>query len=135
MPSKAVFFYGLFMGAAYRKDPSAPRVGQRAVLTDYALIIETRATLIPRIGAKAWGLVEHVDDAELDALYTGPAMASYKPVPVICRSLEEGDAIPAVTYIAPLSDAPADPAYVLKLVDVLRSCGLPPESWEGLKSP
>ena len=111
-----------------------PRVRQRAVLPDYALIIEARATLIPRIGAKAWGIVEHVADTELDALYAGSAMASYKLVAVTCRGLEAGDAIPAITYIAPLSDAPGDPAYVLKLINVLRSCGLPPESWEGLKS-
>jgi Gamma-glutamyl cyclotransferase, AIG2-like len=134
MPNQAVFFYGLFMDPAYREGPLLPRTRQRAFLPDYALIIQTRATLIPRIGAKAWGIVENVTDAELDALYAGPAMASYRPVPVVCRSLEAGDAIPAITYIAPLSDAPADPAYAHKLANVLRFCGLPPESWESLKS-
>jgi hypothetical protein len=135
MPNQAVFFYGLFMDPAYREGPSVPRVRQRAVLPDYALIIETRATLIPQIGAKAWGIVEDVTHAELNALYAGPAMASYKPLAVTCRGLEAGGAIPAITYIAPLSDAPADSAYVLKLANVLRSCGLPPESWESLKGP
>ena len=56
-----------------------------------------------KVGARAWGIVEDVTDPELDALYAGPAMDSYKPVPVLCRNLEADDAIPAVAYIAPLS--------------------------------
>ena len=62
MPSKAVFLYGLFMGAAYRQVPFSSRTRQRAFLPDYALIVQTRATLTPKVGARAWGIVEDVTD-------------------------------------------------------------------------
>ena len=97
-----VFFYGLFMDQDILTkrgiNPANPRKGH---LKDYTLKIGKRASLIPCINEKAYGLVMEVDDDEIRQLYAEKSVADYIPEKVTVVT-ESGEQITAICYNLPL---------------------------------
>ena len=75
-----VFFYGLFMNLNILSEQgitySNPR---KAILNDYALKIGNRASLIPSLNEKAYGIVMTVVQGEMSKLYSEESVADYVP--------------------------------------------------------
>ena len=93
------FFYGLFMDTdVLRQSGVAPVNPRRAYVEDYALHIGQRATLVPRAGARAYGMVFALTHAELDRLYGAPGLETYRPEGVLAHPLE-GAPAPALSQV------------------------------------
>ena len=123
------FFYGLFMDVEVLRragaEPSNPR---RAFVSDFALRIGQRATLVPSLGARAYGMVIALTHAELDRLYTAPGLEHYRPEAVVAQPLE-GTSIAALCYNLVCAPEPHErnPEYALRLRGVLKNLGFPTE--------
>lgn len=123
------FFYGLFMDVRVLREagvePSNPR---RAFVADFALRIGRRATLVPSVGARAYGMLIGLTHAELDRLYDAPGLEHYRPEAVLARPLE-GTAIAALCYNLLQAPEPHErnPEYALRLRTVLADLGFPKE--------
>jgi hypothetical protein len=123
------FFYGLYMDLDVLREagivPIAPR---QAFVDNFALQIGRRATLLPAVGARAYGMLYTVTHDELDRLYTAPGLEQYRPEAVLARPLD-GAPIPALCYN--LREAPQpherNPDYALRLQRVLDKLGFPPK--------
>ena len=124
-----VFFYGLFMDSALLAEqqvqPVNPRHGH---LDGFALRIARRATLVPRSGARAYGVVFGLTHGELDRLYSAPGLEQYRPEPAMVQTLE-GRAIPALCYTLPVEPPPEEhnPEYAARLRTVLTKLKFPTE--------
>lgn len=93
-----VFFYGLFMnGAILRQSGVTPSNPRRARVTDFALRIGERATLVSSNGAQAFGMLMALTHADLDLLYNAPGLEQYRPEAVIAQTLE-GLSVPALCW-------------------------------------
>lgn len=96
-----IFFYGLFMdvnvlmkkGISY----SNPR---KAVLNDYDLKIGNRASLIPCLNEKSYGIVMTVKLDEINTLYSEKSVSDYIPEKVEVIT-ESGESINATCYNLP----------------------------------
>lgn len=123
------FFYGLFMDVEVLKQagvkPSTPR---RAFVSDFALRIGQRATLVPSPGARAYGMVIALTHAELERLYGAPGLEHYRPEPVFAQVIE-GTTIPALCYNLLQVPEPHErnPEYAARLRSVLTKLGFPTE--------
>lgn len=121
------FFYGLFMDVDVLSQmgvkPANPR---RACVTQFALRIGQRATLVPSPGARAYGMLIALTHAELERLYGAPGLESYRAEAVLAQPIG-GIAIPALCYN--LLQAPEsherNPDYALRLKSVLTKLGFP----------
>jgi hypothetical protein len=123
------FFYGLFMDIAIlRESGAAPVDPRRAYVDGFALRIGRRATLLPSAGARAYGMLFALTDAELERLYAAPGLEQYRPEAVLARPLE-GPPTPALCYN--LREAPRpderNPEYAARLQRALGALGFPPE--------
>jgi hypothetical protein len=123
------FFYGLFMDAEILRNAGvSPGNARRAYVDDFALRIGQRATLLPSVGARAYGMLIELTHAELDRLYAVPGLELYRPEAVLARPLE-GTPTPALCYN--LREAPLpherNPEYAAKLLAVLRKLDFPRE--------
>ncbi|HMH16602.1 MAG TPA: gamma-glutamylcyclotransferase family protein [Burkholderiales bacterium] len=128
------FFYGLFMDeSVLRKSGVTPSNPRRASVTDFALRIGQRATLVPSKGAKAFGMLMSLTHADLDVLYGGPGLEHYKPEAVVARTLE-GLPLPALCFNLPEAPNPEErnPEYAARLQSVLNQLGFPREYVESL---
>lgn len=105
--------------------PSNPR---RAFVDDFALRIGQRATLVPSLGSRAYGMVIALTHAELERLYNAPGLERYRPEAVLAQLLE-GRTIPALCYNLLQAPAPHErnPEYASRLRGVLTKLGLPAE--------
>ena len=84
-----IFFYGLFMDESrLRAAGFGPVMIGPAVLNDYALAIESRATLLAEIGARSYGVVMTLPKVEAQSLYSEPSVADYIPEQVTVTLLE-----------------------------------------------
>jgi hypothetical protein len=96
-----IFFYGLFMDVAILSknglNPSNPRKGY---LQDYALKIGDRASLIPCLNERSYGIVMTVDDIAIQKLYAEPSVADYIPEEVTIRTYAN-DWVQATCYNLP----------------------------------
>jgi hypothetical protein len=85
----AVFFYGLFMDMNFLQQrglhPIAPQVG---CLDGYAIEIRERATLLPTLGERVYGVVASLTHEEIRTLYSEPSVLDYRPEAVLI-TLEE----------------------------------------------
>ena len=129
------FFYGLFMDAGVlRQAGTKPSNFRRAHVTDFALRIGRRATLVPSPGARAFGMLVSLTHAELQHLYGAPGLEGYRPEAVLAHPFK-GDAIPALCYN--LVQAPEqherNPEYAMRLQKVLENLGFPGEYVESVK--
>lgn len=92
------FFYGLFMDIAIlRESGVAPINPRRAFVDDFAIRIGQRATLLPSVGGRAYGMLYALKHSELERLYTAPGLEQYRPEAVLAQPLE-GTPGPALCY-------------------------------------
>lgn len=129
------FFYGLFMDAdVLRQAGTKPSNLRRAYVSDFALRIGQRATLVPSPGARAWGMLIALTHAELERLYSAPGLEAYRPEAVVAHP-SEGAAIPALCYNLVQAPEPHErnPEYAMRLKAVLESLGFPAEYVESVR--
>jgi len=89
------FFYGLFMDSDILRESQVVAVRPRRAYVDgYALCIGRRATLVPTLGARAYGMVFALTHAEFDKLYSAPSLKQYRSEAILAHSME-GEAMPA----------------------------------------
>ncbi|HEU0199350.1 MAG TPA: gamma-glutamylcyclotransferase family protein [Burkholderiaceae bacterium] len=120
-----VFFYGLYMDEAVLAAKGVKaREPRPAMVEGFGLLIGQRATLVPRDGACAYGMVFALTHEEIEALYG--ELPAYRPEAVSARLLA-GRAVPALCMN--LSDPPAaterNPEYAAKLRAVLERLAFP----------
>jgi len=129
------FFYGLFMDAqVLRLAGTEPSNFRRAYVTDFALRIGQRATLVPSAGARAYGMLISLTHRELERLYGAPGLEAYRPEAVIAHSLD-GEAVPALCYNLLQAPDPHErnPEYAMRLRTVLENLGFPVEYVESVE--
>lgn len=133
-PQVDAFFYGLFMDVGVLQQlgvkPTDPRP---AVVADFALRIGQRATLVPMIGSRCYGMIFALTQSELDQLYGGPGLEHYHPEQIVA-SLLSGNTCPALCYNLPEAPAASDrnPQYAERLQAVLSKLGFPSEYIESI---
>jgi len=123
------FFYGLFMDLdILRKAQVKASNPRRAYVSDFALRIGHRATLLPTSGAKSYGMLYSLTFDDLDTLYNGPGLEQYRPEAVLAHSFD-GACVPALCYN--LTEAPkpneTNEAYTAQLRKVLLKLEFPVE--------
>jgi hypothetical protein len=123
------FFYGLFMDIdVLRENNVEPVNPRRAYVGDFTLRIGQRATLLPLVGARAYGMLFALTHSELERLYTAPGLEQYRPEAVLARPLE-GAPAPALCYN--LREAPRpderNPEYAARLQRALGKLDFPQE--------
>jgi hypothetical protein len=123
------FFYGLYMDLdVLREAGVVPDAARQAFVENFTLRIGRRATLLPAIGARAYGMLYTVTHDELERLYTAPGLEHYRPEAVLARPLD-GAPIPALCYN--LLEAPPpherNPEYASRLQQALGKLGFPPD--------
>jgi hypothetical protein len=121
------FFYGLFMDAdVLRESGVAPTNPRRAYVKDFALRIGHRATLVPSVGSRAYGMLFALTHSEVERLYTAPGLEHYRPEAVLALPLE-GTAAPALCFN--LREAPSpherNPEYAARLQRALSKLDFP----------
>ena len=123
---KPVFFYGLFMDEdLLRAKGLNPNNIRLAALKDYELKIGARATLVPAVGACAYGTVMELDSNELQSLYSGDGVEDYVPETVQINVIK-GPTVEASTYILPVEKlSGSNSEYAAKLADVAKKLALP----------
>lgn len=129
------FFYGLFMDArVLREAGTKPSNFRRAYVTDFALRIGQRATLVHSPGARAYGMLISLTHAELERLYSAPGLEGYRPEAVLAHPFE-GEAIPALCYNLIQAPEPHErnPQYAMRLRTVLDDLGFPVEYVESVE--
>jgi len=132
------FFYGLFMDVAVlRKNGVVSTNPRRAYVDDFALRIGNRATLIPKAGARAYGMLISLTQAELQQLYGAPGLEQHRPEAVVAQPLDAGSSpVPALCYN--LTEEPRaderNPDYALRLQLVLRELSFPAEYVDAVTS-
>lgn len=122
-----VFFYGLFMDAGtLGKGGAAPTSPRRAYVDNFALRIGQRATLVPSVGARVYGMLFALTHAELARLYSAPSLEHYCPEAVIARTLD-GATVPALCYNLIKAPRPEErnPEYAARLQVVLSKLEFP----------
>ncbi len=96
-----VFFYGLFMDVSILlKNGIKPSNPRRGYLSDYALKIGNRASLIPCTNEKSYGIVMTIEDSTIHKLYAEPSVADYIPEAVNII-LDSNESISATCYNLP----------------------------------
>ena len=123
------FFYGLFMDPdILRESGVVPTNPRRACVEDVALRIGQRATLVPSVGNRAYGMLVALTHAELDRLYGAPGLEHYRPEAVLAHPLA-GAPVPALCYN--LREAPRpherNPEYAARLQRALAKLEFPPD--------
>jgi hypothetical protein len=124
-----VFFYGLFMDVErLRGQAVMPLHVRRAFVEGFTLRLGQRATLIPMVGARVYGMLMALTHHDIAQLYAAPGLQHYLPEAVLAHSME-GEVVPALCYN--LAEAPSaserNPAYAAQLKAVLQGLGFPAE--------
>ena len=130
-----VFFYGLFMDMTILRQrglvPTNPRI---AYLEGYDLEIRDRATLVPTVQARVYGILAGLTHEEIGTLYSEPSVLDYRPEAVLVSS---GDArqVPALCYTLPhVSGTSRNTAYAIKLFELAKALSFPEEYLDKLKN-
>lgn len=127
MRSIDVFFYGLFMDeAVLREKGLSPERRRVACVENFRLLVGERATLVPREGCEAHGVLFSLTHEEVDALYTEDSVSAYRPE-AVCAQLPDGALVPALCFNLPAPPAPAErnPNYAARLRRLATRLGLP----------
>lgn len=124
--TRLVFFYGLFMDPEVLRKLGVETHGPRlATVRGKALRIGERATLVDDPDDEVHGVVMALSASDLEALYSAPNVAAYRPGAVTAH-YADGSSVAAITYVLPHADgARANPDYVFKLKSVAAKMGLP----------
>jgi hypothetical protein len=123
------FFYGLFMDVEVLGGSGVvPSNVRRAYVSDFALRIGARATLVASVGARAYGMLISLTHRDLATLYSAPSVAQYRPEAVLAQTLD-GVATPALCYNLIETPGPDDrnPEYAVRLQGVLSKLDFPSE--------
>ncbi len=133
-----VFYYGSYMnlevlaGLGLRPERIAV-----ARLDDFDIRIRPLANLVPAVGCRVHGIVAASTHDEIHRLYDHARDVLggvYLPEAVVVHTADD-PARPALVYVAPRMDAaPADPAYVERIVAAARGHGLPADYVRKLES-
>ena len=121
------FFYGLFMDADVLSESGVALTNpRRAYVEDFALRIGHRATLVPSVGSRAYGMLFALTHSEVERLYTAPGLEHYRPEAVLALPLE-GTPAPALCFN--LREAPSpherNPEYAARLQRALSKLDFP----------
>ncbi|MFY9550308.1 MAG: gamma-glutamylcyclotransferase family protein [Thermoanaerobaculia bacterium] len=123
------FFYGLFMDVdVLREKQMTPLTPRPAYVDGFALRIGERATLVPSLGARAFGMLISLTRRELSQLYSGAGLEHYRPEAVVVKTLD-GESVPALCYNLPDAPLPHErnPEYAARLQALLRKLNFPPD--------
>ena len=129
------FFYGLFMDESILGQSGvAPVNPRRAYVSDFALRIGKRATLVPSAGGRAFGMLVALTHTELDLLYNAAGLEHYRPEAVVAQTLE-GSSVPALCYNLCQAPGPGEgnTEYAERLRGVLSALGFPREYIESVQ--
>jgi hypothetical protein len=128
------FFYGLFMGVSVlRQYGVAPANPRQAYVSEFALRIGERATLVPSDGSRAYGMLVALSCSDLERLYSAPGLEQYRPEAVSAHTFD-GSSVPALCYNLREEPRPDErnAEYAMRLQSVLRSLGFPREYVESV---
>jgi hypothetical protein len=124
-----VFFYGLFMDEALLRGKGLRPEGRRAAsVENFCLVIGERATLVPREGGTAHGVVFSLTRGEVEALYSEESVSAYRAEVVRAKSAD-GDVVQALCFNLPAPPAAGErnPEYAARLKELAGRLGLPPD--------
>ena len=122
-----VFFYGLFMDeAVLRGKGLSPLDGRLARVENFRLFVGERATLAPREGSVAHGVLFSLTPREVDALYSEDSVSAYRPE-AVCAQLADGTFVPALCFNLPAPPAAEErnALYASRLRELAARLGLP----------
>ena len=122
-----IFFYGLFMDHnLLRNQGLNPTAPSKAYVEGMALQIGDRAMLVPKAGARAYGMVMGLTDPEIQRLYSEPSVSAYLPEAFIAV-LEDDSRIPVLCFNLPagFGSGPSNSSYAANLRDLACRLGLP----------
>ena len=120
-----VFFYGLLMDPELLREKGArPEAEELCSLAGYRLVIGRRAWLKPEEAATCQGMVINLSYDEIEALYSPPDLADYRPIAVLLDV--RGRPTPALCYNLLKGGGHHSHAYAAKLRAVAEKVGLPP---------
>lgn len=124
-----IFFYGLFMDTkVLRESGVVPMNPRRAYVEGFALRIGQRATLVPSVRSRAYGMLFALTHSELSRLYAAPGLDVYRSEAVLAQPLD-GEPTPALCYN--LAQAPQEhernPEYAARLQRALSDLDFPAE--------
>jgi len=93
-----VFFYGLFMDVEVLEEAGVvPKNARRAYADGFELRIGERATLLPSLGGRVYGMVFSITHADLERLYSKPGLEHYRPEAILVQTFE-GQRTPALCF-------------------------------------
>lgn len=124
-----VFFYGLFMDEGLLRDQGLhPRLMGAAALPGYRIHVGARATLVRDAGARCYGMLIDLPQADVEALYAPPDVRDYRPERVEVALLDGGETRTATVYNLPADESSetSNPDYAARLAALVRELGLPP---------
>lgn len=102
--------------------PSDPRL---AYLDGYSLRIFDRATLIPNVEERVYGVVAGLTHEEIHTLYSDASLQDYRPEAVLV-TLKNNSHIPALCYNLPtIPDSERNTAYAAKLLELAKRLSFP----------
>ena len=128
-PDVWVFFYGSYMNLKVLGEVDlVPGRWRVATLSGFDIRICPRANLVRSEKDCVYGVVATAKHRELDRLYAHAKDVlgeTYLPQAVISKTID-GEVVPALCYIAPdMRPAPAEPAYVDRIVAPAEEFGFP----------
>jgi hypothetical protein len=128
---ETVFFYGLFMDESLLEGKGVQLAGSRvAVLQGYKLQIGRRATLVPDLNARSFGVIGHISRQDAKLLYSHESVADYVAEPVRV-TLPDGTTEAAVCYNLPAEKLEGtNPEYARALLQLAGKLGFPDEYLE-----
>ncbi len=130
-----VFFYGLFMDVELLRAKGAhPTNARPACVSEFALRIGQRATLIRNAASSAHGIIMELSHAEIEKLYSDTSVSAYKPEAVLAQ-LADGSYTPALCFnlIVPPAPEEANSEYAMKLRELGRRLKLPTAYVESIR--
>jgi hypothetical protein len=121
-----IFFYGLFMDesllASKGVRPTESTVGY---IDGFGLHIGQRATLLPEVNSRAFGVVMKIASEDVAALYSEQSVADYVAEPVVV-TLPGDIQVSAVCYNLPAAKlVGTNPEYAAALLALATKLGLP----------
>ena len=130
-----VFFYGLFMDESLLASRNVyPMESTIGYVDGFSLHIGKRATLIPEVNGRAYGVLMKITAEDAAALYSEPSVADYVAEPVVVR-LPGNLHASAVCYNLPAATrTDTDPDYAAALLALAAKLGLPDSYLEYIRN-
>lgn len=130
------FFYGLFMDSDVLAEHDIPRRNPRRAFTaNFELVIGNKATLWPSNGSQAYGMIYSLTHSEIEKLYSGTGLTTYKPEALMATTINGGISCACLCYnlaIRP-SEEEMNQAYCDKLKRALDRLEFPKTYIESVK--